>query len=107
MQKKELDAELSYCDHNISCAKVTNIINCIFHRENNIFLYLPQADYCWKACHFTPYVRNPKCLNGSWDGEHVTKTTVKTPTEIQTTVKGERHWYTVLNYELTRSMLYN
>ena len=71
------------------------------------FSYLPQADYCWKACHFTPYVRNPKCLNGSWDGEHVTKTTVKTPTEIQTTVKGERRWYTVLNYKLTRSILYN
>ncbi|CAB4027858.1 multiple epidermal growth factor-like domains 11, partial [Paramuricea clavata] len=45
------------------------------------------ADYCAKACHFTPYVRNPKCLNGSWDGEQVTKTTKKAPTEVETTAK--------------------
>jgi hypothetical protein len=71
--------------------KPTNKMDCIFKsQKKGILLFSSQADYCWKACHFTPYVRNPKCLNGSWDEEHVTDTTKKTQ-KVQTAVKGERN----------------
>jgi hypothetical protein len=65
----------------------------VLSETNEYFLYPLQADYCAKACHFTPYVRNPKCLNGSWDGEQVTKTTEKTPTEVQITAPNSKCSY--------------
>lgn len=70
----------------------------VLSETNEYFLYPLQADYCAKACHFTPYVRNPKCLNGSWDGEQVTKTTEKTPTEVQTTAKGSYSTFQAYNF---------
>ncbi|XP_046840335.1 tenascin-like isoform X2 [Xenia sp. Carnegie-2017] len=39
------------------------------------------ANYCARPCHFTPYVRNPKCLNGSWDDSSINE---KKTNQLQT-----------------------
>ena len=81
---------------NISCTRITNRINwLIFNCEDkeSYLLCSPQADYCWKACHFTPYVRNPKCLNGSWDEELFSTKTEKALTKVQTAVKGTCNYH--------------